>query len=117
MPLTLKELRDRRLCLRCEEPLSEGGASRSGDTHQECLMRAVLGSLGHQRMRCSCFGGTEEDPPHMTKREAALAAVGYAYVYEWAADTVAIACPGCGMTAIHTAECTHGGPLPREPDE
>ena len=35
----------------------------------------VVGSVGHQLGRCSCFGGDEDDPPGMTVREAALAAV------------------------------------------
>lgn len=48
------------------------GAMR--DRHRECAIRAVIGSVGHQRGKCSCFGGTEEDPPGMTRREAALAA-------------------------------------------
>jgi hypothetical protein len=44
-------------------------------THRECLLRQVVGSVGHQQKRCSCHGGTEEDPPGLTKREAAKAAV------------------------------------------
>jgi hypothetical protein len=47
--------------------------------HQECLLRMVLGSLGHQQRKCSCYGGTAEDPPGMTKREAAKATVDYLY--------------------------------------
>lgn len=42
--------------------------------HQECTIRSIIGSVGHQEKRCSCFGGTEEDPEGMTKREAAKAA-------------------------------------------
>lgn len=42
--------------------------------HRECVIRSIVGSVGHQEGRCSCFGGTEEDPPGMTKREAARAA-------------------------------------------
>jgi hypothetical protein len=42
--------------------------------HRECAVRDVVGSLGHLRRQCSCFGGTEEDPPGMTKREAARVA-------------------------------------------
>jgi hypothetical protein len=34
----------------------------------------TIGSVGHQTCRCACFGGTEEDPPGMTKRMAALSA-------------------------------------------
>ena len=43
--------------------------------HLECYLRGVFGSLGHQRRQCSCYGGTLEDPPEMTPREAAIAAV------------------------------------------
>jgi hypothetical protein len=46
--------------------------------HQECLLRMALGSVGHQKGTCSCHGGTEEDPPEMTKRQAAVAAWVYA---------------------------------------
>jgi len=42
--------------------------------HYECQMRSVAGSVGHQLGRCSCFGGTEEDPEGMTNRQAAIAA-------------------------------------------
>lgn len=42
--------------------------------HRECLLRAVVGSVGHQLGRCPCYGGDEDDPPGMTAREAARAA-------------------------------------------
>lgn len=50
---------------------------REAPRHRECLLRRVLGSVGHQQGKCSCFGGTYEDPPDMTPREAARAAVAY----------------------------------------
>lgn len=43
--------------------------------HVECFLRQGVGSVGHQREECSCHGGDLEDPPHMTKRQAVLAAV------------------------------------------
>ena len=63
-------------CPHCGEPiLSEesarlinGGAALM---HAECLIRVVAGSVAHQLRRCSCFGGTEEDPPGATRRQAA----------------------------------------------
>lgn len=72
------------LCLWCDEPVLETDArERMGYMgqhgveerwqHWECAARSVLGSVGHLRGKCSCFGGTEEDPPGMTKREAARA--------------------------------------------
>lgn len=51
--------------------------------HRECAIRNIVGSVGHIRGTCSCKGGTEEDPPGMTKRQAAEAAV-----EEWKARLV-----------------------------
>ena len=45
--------------------------------HFECQIRLTIGSLAHQQRRCSCYGGTEHDPPGMTLREAARAAFQY----------------------------------------
>lgn len=42
--------------------------------HRCCLLRSVVGSVGHIKKKCSCFGGTEEDPPGLSKYEAAQAA-------------------------------------------
>lgn len=53
--------------------MSESGLS-TGTWHRECLIRGVVGSVGHQSGKCSCYGGIEEDPPGMSKREAAIAA-------------------------------------------
>jgi hypothetical protein len=45
--------------------------------HRECHIRLVVGSVAHLTGRCSCFvpGSYEDDPPGMTLREAAWAAV------------------------------------------
>ena len=43
--------------------------------HQECMLRAVAGSAAHMLRECSCYGGTREDPPGMTKRQAAKLAL------------------------------------------
>jgi hypothetical protein len=64
-------------CLWCGEPVApaEQDPHRVGQPiHYECGLRCALGSVGHQRRRCSCYGGDEEDPPGMTRREAARAA-------------------------------------------
>lgn len=66
-------------CLWCEEVIGPGepfeitncGALR---LHRECIIRSVVGSVGHQQKTCSCFGGTMEDPAGATRREAAIAA-------------------------------------------
>lgn len=39
--------------------------------HLECSARRVIGSVGHITRQCSCYGGTMEDPPGMTPRQAA----------------------------------------------
>lgn len=70
-------------CSYCEEPIKEGdrgftipiaGSDSEAPYHHPCFIRTIIGSVGHQQKKCSCYGGTEEDPPDMTKREAALAA-------------------------------------------
>lgn len=70
------------LCHRCGESFSpdeyglvsyciyEDGAA-SIARHRECELRMVVGSVGHQLGLCSCFGGTYEDPPELTERQAA----------------------------------------------
>jgi hypothetical protein len=65
-------------CIHCGEPVTEQDRrftyANGPVVHAECDLRAIAGSVGHQLGRCSCFGGDEEDPPGMTKREAARAA-------------------------------------------
>jgi hypothetical protein len=64
-------------CPWCEEPILDGETLAPNyvqPTHYECGLRGALGSVGHQRKRCSCYGGDEEDPPNMTRRQAAVAA-------------------------------------------
>lgn len=75
------------LCFHCDEPigrLDDGflipHLSRDGSTerpiHIDCHVRGFIGGVNHLRGNCSCCGGTEPpDPPTMTKRQAALAAV------------------------------------------
>lgn len=76
------------LCWRCDEPIGPddsglliphwGGADRGSwhPYHYDCHMRGIIGGLNHLRGSCTCCGGTEPpDPPNMTKREAASAAV------------------------------------------
>lgn len=64
-------------CTLCEEPIAEGDMGLvQGECvrHYECDMRSIIGSVGHLMGKCSCYGGTEEDPPGMTRRQAAQAA-------------------------------------------
>jgi hypothetical protein len=81
------------LCLWCEEPVREGdmgwlmwslgedGAVRV-PVHAECSLRQVVGGLNCVTGRHTCRGGreTEADPPHLSRREAALAV--WAWVHE-----------------------------------
>ncbi len=69
-------------CLHCQEPLIEGdsiAAFNNGEDamHRNCMLRGVIGSVAHQERRCSCYlpGSTAGDPPGMTLRQAADAAV------------------------------------------
>lgn len=62
--------------------LWQGNTARASDLepglepeHIECFIRQSIGSVGHLRRHCSCYGGTEGDPPGMTRREAAQAAL------------------------------------------
>lgn len=66
------------ICTYCEEPIT--AMDRLGTTpteHHECLMRMVVGSISHQLKKCACYGGAWEDPPELTKREAARLALDY----------------------------------------
>lgn len=75
-------------CLHCEEPITiddfgyitpvvEESGVRLVPYHYACFLRGTIGSLAHQEHRCSCYvsGSDEGDPPGMTKRQAAEAAV------------------------------------------
>ena len=46
--------------------------------HYECHLRGVIGGLNHQMRRCTCCGGSEPpDPPELSTRDAARAAVSH----------------------------------------
>lgn len=62
------------VCVWCDERIAPGDAREPGPMHYECQLRSILGSVGHQLKQCSCYGGTREDPPNMTRRQAAVAA-------------------------------------------
>jgi len=71
-------------CLCCAEPVQDGdqglimpcfGTPDLQPVHAECLQRMLFGSVAHQRGACICHGGSGEDDPALTRREAALAAV------------------------------------------
>jgi hypothetical protein len=68
-------------CEYCQEPLEadelDHGAVKAMRMHKACMFRAVGGSVAHLERRCDCYvpGSTEGDPPGMTLRQAAQAAV------------------------------------------
>lgn len=77
------------LCARCDEVIGwhDDGLliphlGENDTTHQpwhyECHLRGIVGGINHQMGNCTCCGGTEPpDPPDLTPREAAHAAVSY----------------------------------------
>jgi hypothetical protein len=79
------------LCPRCDEPIDPAedtnvsipdvpaeGPAKLLTWHGPCFGRQIVGGLNHLMQLCSCYGGeAPPDPPMMTKREAAKAAVDY----------------------------------------
>lgn len=76
------------ICLYCEEPIEEGDSGvttpyidagtnvHMAAVHVECHLRQGLGGVNHIEGRCLCCGGDQDpDPPGLTAREAAIAAV------------------------------------------
>jgi hypothetical protein len=74
-------------CAWCEEVFEEGDSgllipsvgedlkATLSSYHRECFLRSIVGSVGHIKGECPCCGGESGDPPGMTMREAAKAAV------------------------------------------
>lgn len=73
------------ICPYCREEITDTDTIKTMDSnvfthccHSECVTRNLIGGLNHLKRLCSCYGGTEPpDPPEMTNREAAKAAVSY----------------------------------------
>jgi len=63
-------------CVWCDEPIGPGEISNLRNTHRECALRMIRGSVAHIERRCGCFveGSRLGDPPGVSKREAARAA-------------------------------------------
>lgn len=75
------------ICFYCQEPVLDGeesGNIANAASHRECAFRSIAGSVAHIEGRCSCFGTRDEgDPPGMSPREAARAALAaYRRVHE-----------------------------------
>jgi hypothetical protein len=76
-------------CPYCEEPIVAGdlvhgismietGGAYFASVHQECFLRQIIGGVNHLKRHCICCGGSEPpDPPGLSRREAARAAVRY----------------------------------------
>jgi len=67
-------------CFYCGEPIVASDNSIAMgclNTHRNCFLRQVIGSVAHIEKRCSCYvdGSTAGDPPELTRRQAADAAV------------------------------------------
>lgn len=65
------------LCIYCGEAVAaedDGIRYASGqDSHRECFLRMIFGSVAHLGKRCSCYvpGSTENDDEGLTVRESA----------------------------------------------
>lgn len=62
-------------CSHCDEELAAG--QPSGELHRECLIRMLVGSVGHQQKRCGCYGREDQSEAGLTRRQAAQAAYRY----------------------------------------
>jgi hypothetical protein len=66
-------------CLYCDEPVgpNEQHPNFHQSMHVECGFRSTVGSVAHVERRCGCYvpGSTENDPPGLTIRQAAKAAL------------------------------------------
>lgn len=43
--------------------------------HFNCFLRSIIGSVAHLEGKCTCCGGSSHEPPGLTRRQAADAAV------------------------------------------
>ena len=69
-------------CMWCEELVAPGDLMHSllPGYHYACALRASIGSIGHILGTCSCYvkdGTHEDDPPGLTKRQAARLVADY----------------------------------------
>ena len=69
-------------CLWCDELVAPGDLTHAllPSFHFACALRASIGSIGHIQKKCSCYvkeGPTEDDPPGLTKRQAARLVANY----------------------------------------
>lgn len=74
-------------CGRCEEAIEAGDfgvmmpfCMQDGNSlrplHYACHLRSFIGGINHLKGTCFCCGGADDpDPPELSRREAALAAM------------------------------------------
>lgn len=99
------------ICPHCDEPIaadeSGWGESPQGQWfHVECMARMLMGSIGHQLALCSCYDGDYEDPPTLTRREAAKAAFEHAQARGRRLEQPYVVCPRCGAVSHHPKDIT-----------
>jgi hypothetical protein len=108
-------------CFHCQEVITgpdakwvpyvaADGSYRIVARHWECAARSLIGGLNHLQGRCTCCGGTEDpDPPNMTRRQAAVAAVTYWKRQHWNDEC-------CHKTRLVGAPCPIGWKCPYIPE-
>lgn len=77
----------------CGEPIEAedaGYVAGSMVAHLDCRQAQLVGSVGHQLRLCACFGGTLEDPPGLSPRDAARAAVAVADAFKILPEDIAM---------------------------
>ena len=99
----LDRVREPPRCEYCDEYIVAGDAwtddAGGAPYHMECFARMVLGSAAHHEGRCSCYvkGADEGDPPGLTKRQGAHAAVAaLKRKNRWEILNGSKCCPSCG---------------------
>ena len=65
-------------CLHCAEEIKPFEVLPDNEGfHRECLIRSIVGSVAHQKGKCSCNGGNGEDDKNLSVRENARNALAY----------------------------------------
>jgi hypothetical protein len=73
------------ICAYCEEPIeaseqqsrfneiseASGWLPKAVAMHRACFVRSIVGSVGHQQRRCSCYGFEDVSEIGLTPRAAA----------------------------------------------
>ena len=71
-------MRSENICPWCGEPISPDEVlydfASGENAHVECAVRIIFGSLGHMKRRLAHIRGERDDPPGLSKRQAANAA-------------------------------------------